>query len=118
MLLSTFLILNVNYVLDTQAGHTVNYLLHFFKQENSSELTFVFPAWIVILITLRGVQMESQSFDLTLEQQFEMRRIQDASIEISREDALDMLIQVSRLLMVKKNVISELVQEMPLNPSS
>ena len=62
--------------------------------------------------------MESQSFDLTLEQQFEMRRIQDASLAISREDALDMLIQVSRLLMVKKNVISELVQELPLNPST
>ena len=62
--------------------------------------------------------MDSQSFDLTLEQQFEMRRIQDASTAISREDALDMLIQVSRLLMVKKNVISELVQDFPLNPST
>ena len=62
--------------------------------------------------------MESQSFDLTLEQQFEMRRIQDASIAISREDALDMLIQVSRLLMVKKNVISELVEDPSLNPST
>lgn len=60
--------------------------------------------------------MELKSFDLTLEQQFEMRRIQDAAIAISREQALDLLVEASRQLMVKTNVIRQLLREVPLEP--
>lgn len=60
--------------------------------------------------------MEPKSFDLTLEQQFEMRRIEDAAIAISREQALDLLVEASRQLMIKTNVIRQLLREVPLEP--
>lgn len=46
--------------------------------------------------------------NLTLEQQFEMKRIRDAAQNMSREQALELLIQASRLLMIKTNVIRSL----------
>lgn len=62
--------------------------------------------------------MESKSFSLTLEQQFEMRRIQDASIAMNREQALELLVEASRLLMIKTNVVRQLLREVPLEPLS
>ena len=47
--------------------------------------------------------MENTSCNLTLEQQFEMKRMRDAANQMSREQALDLLMQASRLLMVKTN---------------
>jgi hypothetical protein len=61
--------------------------------------------------------MESKSPNLTLEQQFEMRRIQDAAIAMSREQALELLVEASRLLMIKTNVVRQLLREVPLEPS-
>ncbi len=55
--------------------------------------------------------MESTSFDLTLEQQFEMRRMQNEVQNMSREQALDMLMQASRLLMLKDNIIRNLMKQ-------
>ncbi|MEM8779321.1 MAG: NblA/ycf18 family protein [Cyanobacteria bacterium P01_G01_bin.49] len=52
--------------------------------------------------------MEPISRDLTLEQQFEMKRIRDAATNMSREQALELLIQASRLLMIKTNVARNL----------
>ncbi|CCQ52604.1 NblA/ycf18 family protein [Crocosphaera watsonii WH 8501] len=52
--------------------------------------------------------MENTSCDLTLEQQFEMKRMRDAANQMSREQALDLLVQASRLLMIKTNVIRDL----------
>ncbi|ACB49452.1 probable phycobilisome degradation protein [Crocosphaera subtropica ATCC 51142] len=52
--------------------------------------------------------MENTSCNLTLEQQFEMKRIRDAATQMSREQALDLLIQASRLLMIKTNVVRNL----------
>ncbi len=60
--------------------------------------------------------MKPTSFDLTLEQQFEMRRIQDAAAQMSREQALDMLLQASRLLMIKTNVVRDLMSGTSLEP--
>lgn len=60
--------------------------------------------------------MESKSFSLTLEQQFEMRRIQDAAIAMNREQALELLVEASRLLMIKTNVVRQLLREVPLEP--
>jgi hypothetical protein len=51
--------------------------------------------------------------ELTLEQQFEMRRIQDAAIAMNREQALELLIEASRLLMIKTNIIRQLITENP-----
>ena len=52
--------------------------------------------------------MENTSCDLTLEQQFEMKRMRDAANQMSLEQALDLLVQASRLLMIKTNVIRDL----------
>lgn len=60
--------------------------------------------------------MEPTSFDLTLEQQFEMRRIRDAAEGMSREQALALVVQASRLLMVKGNIIRNLLGNIPLEP--
>ena len=54
--------------------------------------------------------MESTSFDLTLEQQFEIRQMQDAVLGMSREQALELLLQASRLLMIKTNVMRNLMR--------
>jgi hypothetical protein len=60
--------------------------------------------------------MESNSFELTLEQQFEFRRMRDAAAQMSREQALELLMQASRLLMIKTNVVRNLIQQTPLQP--
>ncbi|MGK7941531.1 MAG: NblA/ycf18 family protein [Crocosphaera sp.] len=54
--------------------------------------------------------MEHTPSSLTLEQQFEMKRIRDAAANMSREQALELLIQASRLLMVKTNVVRSLAK--------
>lgn len=60
--------------------------------------------------------MESISFDLTLEQQFEIRQMRDATLQMSRDQALDLLLQASRLLMIKTNVMRNLMTQCPLEP--
>jgi hypothetical protein len=62
--------------------------------------------------------MEPTSFELTLEQQFEMRRMQNEVQSMSREQALDLLLQASRLLMVKDNIIRNLIKQNPLQSLS
>lgn len=54
--------------------------------------------------------MNVEKFELTLEQQFEMRRIQDSVHLMTEEQMRETLIQASRLLMVKDNVIRSLVK--------
>lgn len=60
--------------------------------------------------------MKPESFDLTIEQMFEFRRMQDATADISQEQALELLVQASRLLMIKSNVIRDLMRQAPLEP--
>jgi hypothetical protein len=60
--------------------------------------------------------MNSNSFELSLEQQFEMRRMQDEVQNLSREQALSLLMQASRLLMLKDNVIRNLIKNTPVQP--
>ncbi|QUS60635.1 NblA/ycf18 family protein [Synechocystis sp. PCC 7339] len=60
--------------------------------------------------------MKPESFDLTIEQMFEFRRMQDAAADISQEQALELLVQASRLLMIKSNVIRDLMRHAPLEP--
>ncbi|PAX51759.1 NblA/ycf18 family protein [Brunnivagina elsteri] len=55
--------------------------------------------------------MDANSFQLTLEQQFQMRLMEQSAESLTREQLLDMVIQTSRLLMVKDNVIRGLVKE-------
>jgi Phycobilisome degradation protein nblA len=62
--------------------------------------------------------MEPTAFDLTLEQQFEMRRMQDEVEGLSHEQALNLLMQASRLLMLKDNVIRNLLSNTPIESFS
>ncbi|MGF1477889.1 MAG: NblA/ycf18 family protein [Cyanophyceae cyanobacterium] len=58
--------------------------------------------------------MDSSAYldlDLTLEQEFELRRFQDSAQEMSREQAVSLLLKASRLLMVKDNVIKDLIKQ-------
>jgi hypothetical protein len=54
--------------------------------------------------------MDSSSFQLTLEQQFQMRLMEESAQRMSREQMQDILIQTARLLMLKDNVIRDLLR--------
>lgn len=58
--------------------------------------------------------MNPATFELSLEQQFQMRLVEESLTKMSREQALDLLLQASRLLMVKDNVIRDLMRKVPL----
>ncbi|HEY9662774.1 MAG TPA: NblA/ycf18 family protein [Allocoleopsis sp.] len=54
--------------------------------------------------------MDSESFELNLEQQFHMMLMQNSVEEMTREQLKDLLIQSTRLIMVKDNVIRGLIK--------
>lgn len=54
--------------------------------------------------------MDSSSFELNLEQEFQMRLMEESVDKLSREQMQDLLIQASRLLMVKENMIRYLLR--------
>ena len=54
--------------------------------------------------------------ELTLEQQFELKQMKEAAKSMSREQALKLLTQATRLIMIKTNVIQSLIQHNPLTP--
>ena len=54
--------------------------------------------------------------DLTLEQQFELQDMREAAKNMSREQALELLMQATRLIMIKTNVIQSLIRHNPLTP--
>ena len=54
--------------------------------------------------------------ELTLEQQFELQNMREAAKKMSREQALELLMQASRLIMIKTNVIQSLIRHNPLTP--
>jgi hypothetical protein len=54
--------------------------------------------------------MNTSSFQLSLEQEFQMRLIEQSMLDMSREQLQDMLLQIMRLLLVKENIIRDLVK--------
>lgn len=58
--------------------------------------------------------MESSSFELTLEQQFQMRLMEQSAQQMTREQIQDLLIESARLLMLKDNVIRDLIKSCKL----
>ena len=54
--------------------------------------------------------------ELTLEQQFELQNMREAAKKMSREQALELLMQATRLIMIKTNVIQSLIRHNPLTP--
>ncbi|MGL5873124.1 MAG: NblA/ycf18 family protein [Xenococcaceae cyanobacterium] len=63
---------------------------------------------------MRRLTMEmgqfNQSLQLSLEQEFQMKVFQESAQNMSREQALSLLVEASRLLMIKDNVIKNLVK--------
>lgn len=55
--------------------------------------------------------MNANSFELTLEQEFQMRLMAESAHNMSREQMIETLIQASRLLMVKDNVIRNMLKQ-------
>jgi len=53
----------------------------------------------------------NQSLKLTLEQEFRLKIVEESAQEISHEEALSLLIQISKLLMIKDNVIKSLMKD-------
>ena len=62
--------------------------------------------------------MDLLSTKLTLEQQFQLRAIEQSAANMNREQAIALLIQVSRLLMVKDNVIRQLIRKVVQSETS
>lgn len=58
--------------------------------------------------------MDSSAFELTLEQEFQMRLMEESAQNMSREQMIETLIQASRLLMVKDNVIRNMIKQCAL----
>jgi hypothetical protein len=54
--------------------------------------------------------MNFPSLDLTLEQQFQMRLIQESAEQMNREQMKELLVQIAQLLMMKDNIIRDLVK--------
>jgi hypothetical protein len=55
--------------------------------------------------------MNLGSVDLTLEQQFELRRMQDSIKDADRDQIVELLLSASQLLMLKDNVIRDLIKQ-------
>lgn len=60
--------------------------------------------------------MDNPSFELTLEQQFQMRLMEEAAQGMSCDELKELLLKSSRLLMLKDNVIRDLVKKAILQP--
>jgi Phycobilisome degradation protein nblA len=54
--------------------------------------------------------MNMSSFQLSLEQDFQIRLIERSMQDMSKEQLQDMLLQIARLLLVKENIIRDLVK--------
>lgn len=48
---------------------------------------------------------------LTLEQKLQMRLFQDSAENMNREQALSLLLEASKLLMIKDNIIKDLIKQ-------
>lgn len=59
--------------------------------------------------------MDPSAYDLTLEQQFQMRLMEASADNMTHEQVQALLVQASRLLMIKDNVIRNLLRKTPLD---
>lgn len=55
--------------------------------------------------------MDSSLFELTLEQEFQMKLMEQSAQGMSQEQTVDLLMQTAKLLMIKDNVIRDLVKK-------
>jgi Phycobilisome degradation protein nblA len=55
--------------------------------------------------------MNPEVFQLTLEQQFQMKLLENSADDLNREQLSDLVVEVCRLLMVKDNLIRDLMKQ-------
>jgi hypothetical protein len=55
--------------------------------------------------------MDPNAFELTLEQQFEVRRLQQELQGADRDQMISLLLQVAETIMVKDNLIRDLIKK-------
>jgi len=55
--------------------------------------------------------MNFGSMDLTMEQRFELRKIQDSIMDADQEQVAELLLSISQLLMLKDNMIKDLIKQ-------
>jgi uncharacterized membrane protein len=55
--------------------------------------------------------MDSKLFELTLEQEFQMKLMEQSAQGMSHDQTVDLLMQTAKLLMIKDNVIRDLVKK-------
>jgi Phycobilisome degradation protein nblA len=58
--------------------------------------------------------MNSSWFELTMEQEFQMRLMQESVGQMTREQMQELLLETARLLMVKENVLRNVIKSCPL----
>jgi CRISPR/Cas system CMR subunit Cmr4 (Cas7 group RAMP superfamily) len=58
--------------------------------------------------------VENISFDLSLEQQFQMKLVEQSTENMNREQMQELLVEISRLVMLKDNIIKGLMKECTL----
>ena len=54
--------------------------------------------------------LDPETLSLTLAQQFQMRIVEESLAKITHEEALELLHQAAKLLMIKDNVIRDLMR--------
>jgi hypothetical protein len=54
--------------------------------------------------------MDTNAFQLTLEQEFQMRLMEESAHTMTREQMIETLLQAARLLMVKDNVLRDTIK--------
>lgn len=55
--------------------------------------------------------MHPSMFELSLEQQFEVERVRQEAQTLPREQVLNLLLDVSKMLLVKDNLIRDLMKQ-------
>ena len=53
--------------------------------------------------------MNSSSFELSLEQEFQMKLFEQTIMKMNSEQMQDMLIQITRMMLIKDNFVRDLV---------
>jgi Phycobilisome degradation protein nblA len=54
--------------------------------------------------------MDTTAFELSLEQELQMRIMEDSAQGLTKEEMLDLLMQTSRMLMIKDNLIRNMIR--------
>jgi hypothetical protein len=55
--------------------------------------------------------MDPKAYDLTLEQEFHMRLMTESTETMNKDQVLELLLQASKLLFVKENVLKSLMHQ-------